>query len=346
MSTLALISQMGAPAAIPDIVLLLLDRERDVSRSAAEAVSRLTKLLSPTELPWLDLVMRERSPYRWSYPSAWAELKPDRLGLLQRFGRESVCALGMASLHFSGYVRDEALRKLTDAQDGTELPFLLLRLNDWVQEVRHTAHLLVRERLTIKYAPFFVSNIVLVSRLRLVRRGHQAEIVGAIECLLKSKDCQEAVETGLRSTDGHVKRACYELAFESASFDQVLLIERALSEKDPAVRLRAAERISVLPHAESVDHLLPRTMWGAKTDDQSGPSFGRRPGRESSAHASLPRGCVEQIQQGITGLENKKSAENLLFLSDELRGGIDASLYKDYVLVLLFIILPKQWYHL
>jgi hypothetical protein len=54
---------------------------------------------------------------------------------------------------------------------------------------------------------------------------------------------------------------------------------------------------------------------------------GRRPGRESSAHASLPRGCVEQIQQGITGLENKKSAENLLFLSDELRGGIDASQY-------------------
>jgi hypothetical protein len=36
---------------------------------------------------------------------------------------------------------------------------------------------------------------------------------------------------------------------------------------------------------------------------------------------------VEQIQQGITGLENKKSAENLLFLRDELRGGIDASQY-------------------
>ena len=135
MSTLALISQTGDPAAIPDIVLLLLDRDREVSRSAAEAVSKLTRLLSPSELPWLDLVMRERSPYRWSYPSAWAELKPDQLHLLERFGSESVYALGMASMHFSGYVRDEALRKLSDAQGGTELPFLLLRLNDWVQEV-------------------------------------------------------------------------------------------------------------------------------------------------------------------------------------------------------------------
>jgi len=258
MSTLALISQTGDPAAIPDIVLLLLDRDREVSRSAAEAVSKLTRLLSPSELPWLDLVMRERSPYRWSYPSAWAELKPDQLPLLERFGSESVYALGMASMHFSGYVRDEALRKLSDAQGGTELPFLLLRLNDWVQEVRHTAHLLVRERLTTQYAPFFVSSIALVNRLRLVRRGHQAEIVGAIERLLKSKDCQEAVEIGMGSPDGHVKRACYELAFESASFDQVPLIERALSEKDPAVRFRGAERISVLPNADSMDHLLSR----------------------------------------------------------------------------------------
>src|SRR5260370_13863650 len=198
MSTLALISQIGDPAAIPDLVVLLLDRDRDVSGSAAAAVSKLIRLLSPAELPWLDLVMRERSPYRWSYPSAWAELTSDQLHLLQRFGKESIYALGMASLHFSGYVRDEALRKLTDAQDGAELPFLLLRLNDWVQEVRHTAHLLVRERLTTKYAPFFVSNIALGNRLRLVRRGQQGEIVGAISSLLNSRDCQEARETGCR----------------------------------------------------------------------------------------------------------------------------------------------------
>ena len=135
-TTLALICQTRDPAAIPDIVPLLL--------------SELTRVLGPAELPWLDQVMREHSPYRWSYPSAWAELKPGQLKCLKRFGTESVLALGMASLHFSGNVRDEALRKLSDVQDGTELPFLLMRLNDWVQEVRHTAHLLVRERLTTK----------------------------------------------------------------------------------------------------------------------------------------------------------------------------------------------------
>ena len=128
--TLALISQARDPDAIPDIVLLLLDRDRDVARSAASAVSALVEVLRPEDLPWLDQVMRERSPYNWSYPSSWAELKPGQMNLLQRFEEESVFALGVASMHYSGYVRDEALRKLSDTQDGTELPFLLLRLND------------------------------------------------------------------------------------------------------------------------------------------------------------------------------------------------------------------------
>jgi hypothetical protein len=92
--------------------------------------------------------MRERSPYNWSYPSPWAELKPGQLNLLQRFEGESVFALGVASMHYSGYVRDAALRRLSDTQDGSELPFLLLRLNDWVEEVRQTALALVRLRVT------------------------------------------------------------------------------------------------------------------------------------------------------------------------------------------------------
>src|SRR5215467_4000626 len=54
--TLALISETRDPAVIPDIVLLLLDRDRDVARSAASAVSALVEVLRPEDLPWLDHV--------------------------------------------------------------------------------------------------------------------------------------------------------------------------------------------------------------------------------------------------------------------------------------------------
>jgi len=256
--TLALISQTRDPAAIPDIVLLLLDRDRDVARSAASAVSALVEVLRPEELPWLDQIMRELSPYNWSYPSPWAELKPGQLDLLQRFEEESVFALGVASMHYSGYVREEALRELSATEDGTELPFLLLRLNDWVQQVRQTALSLVRLRVTSKYAPFFVMNIALVNRLRLARRGEQEGIVGEIEQLLRSEQGRTALLTGLASTDYQVKRACYKLGFGAESLHQIQLVEKALSEPDPAIRLQGAQRIASLSDPKSVDQILSR----------------------------------------------------------------------------------------
>jgi hypothetical protein len=81
--------------------------------------------MKPAELPWLDQLMRDRSPYRWSYPSAWADLKPSQLDQVKELSTVSAFPLGMASFHFSGYIREGALRLSGDVVKGTELPFLL-----------------------------------------------------------------------------------------------------------------------------------------------------------------------------------------------------------------------------
>jgi hypothetical protein len=44
--------------------------------------------------------------------------------------------MALASFHPSGYVREEAIAHLAAVWDGTELPFLLIRVNDWVAPVR------------------------------------------------------------------------------------------------------------------------------------------------------------------------------------------------------------------
>ena len=257
-TTLALISQTHDAAAIPDVVSLLLNRNRRIAHAAANTVSALVETVTPTGLPWLDQLMRERSRYRWSYPSGWADLKAKGVGRLQLFGEQSAYALGMASFHFNGFVREEALRKLGEAEDGTELPFLLLRLNDWVTAVRDTADRLVRERLNHRYAPFFVLSIQLVNRLRSVRRGKQHEIVEAIEHLLTSEGGFAALEAGFSATDRQVRRICYEVALRSAGTHQGPVVERALSEKDPAVQLQAARNISLVRDSELLTQLLLR----------------------------------------------------------------------------------------
>lgn len=139
LATLGLIGQARETAAIPDIAPLLMDGNKDMAQATARVVSSLGALLKPGELPWLDQVMRDRSPYRWSYPSAWADLKPGQLDKVCRFLAISTFPLGLASFHFNGHVRESAVRPLGDVFNGTELPFLLLRLNDWVPQVRGTA---------------------------------------------------------------------------------------------------------------------------------------------------------------------------------------------------------------
>ena len=154
---LALLADRGDPVAIPDLALLLLDHNHSVATAAAATIAILTKSLHLSGLKWLDEAMRVRSPYKWMYPNPWAELRQGGLGRLQKLGANSVFALGLASFHFSGYVREEALRKLAEIRDGSELPYLLLRLNDWVKPVREL-HETKCETVYKKFMPQFLST--------------------------------------------------------------------------------------------------------------------------------------------------------------------------------------------
>jgi HEAT repeat protein len=255
---LTLIGDTHDAAAIPDIASHLLDRNRAVAMAAASAVSALMATLQTSELPWLDQLMRERSQYRWSYPSAWAALKPGQVGRLRLLGESSVPFIGLASFHLSGYVRAEALRILAEAHDGTELPFLLLRLNDWVKPVREFARFFLDQRLVAAYAPFFVLNITLVDRLRFVQREQHLGAIDAIQQLLKSE--ATAVTSGLSSPDRAVKRICYEMYLGSTGSDCETLIVRALAEDDPAVRVQAAKAIASVQNKDRVESLMAAAM--------------------------------------------------------------------------------------
>ena len=89
LAMLELIGEAREPVAIPDLAPLLLNRNNDIAQATARVVSALGALLKPAELPCLDQFMRGRSPYRWSYPSAWADLKPSQLDQVQKLNFET-----------------------------------------------------------------------------------------------------------------------------------------------------------------------------------------------------------------------------------------------------------------
>jgi len=75
---------------------------------------------------------------------------------------EGVSQAGLASFHYNGYLREDAVRVLAESSSGREVPFLILRLRDNVPKVRAMAEAAIRDRLIPVYTPYFVSSFSLV----------------------------------------------------------------------------------------------------------------------------------------------------------------------------------------
>jgi hypothetical protein len=107
----------------------------------------------------------------------------------------------MASFHQSGYVREAAINKLDQITSGTELSFLILRLNDWVSNVRDAAYGAIGSRLKPEYALHFFSNLTLVSRLQDAGRADHQALIQAINELFQGDECRSALLESLTSDD-------------------------------------------------------------------------------------------------------------------------------------------------
>lgn len=241
---LSAIGGLGEPAAIIDILPFVLADSSDVASAAATAVQRLTAATSPADLTGLDIELRERSPYAGRYRLDWHRLSPGELGRLERFGEASVSLLGMASFHESGYVREAAIMRLDLITSGVELPFLLIRLNDWVSNVRDAAHKSVRSRLIHAYCRSFVANLALISRLEQTERGSHQSLIEAIHELLKSAESRSMLLEAFGSDDRFIRRASFRLAIHAREIDLPEVLRRGLKDQDTVIRLWAAQRVS------------------------------------------------------------------------------------------------------
>lgn len=69
---------------------------------------------------------------------------------------------GLLTQHWNGHVREEAVRQLGSTDERLAVPFVLLRLNDWVEEVRRAAGEVVRQWLEGSPLTFLALNLPLV----------------------------------------------------------------------------------------------------------------------------------------------------------------------------------------
>jgi HEAT repeat protein len=232
-------TEQRLPAAAWDILALLEDFLGGGLEERETITARIGSLLAdlPIEdLPELDQLVRSAfDSYRWGGLS----LRPADVPALERV-RGGAAVLGTASFHPSGYVREAAVAELAGIRSGEELPFLLLRLNDWVDPVRRRALAAVRERIEPSYASDLANNLALVIRLEGCGRAAHGDIVRAVEDLLILPACRGALLEGLRSAGRRVRRRCARLLDRIPPAEALDLSRGLIASPDPGLRAEAA----------------------------------------------------------------------------------------------------------
>lgn len=235
-----LIGQSVEIAAVPHLIPLLLERNTDLRSTAVNAVESLLRTCQLEDLVRLDEYIRDFSPY---FPNsrleAWNKMK---ISDFKKVMKDRVLVY-LCSFHPNGYIREKAVEELSQIKDGQELPYLLIRLNDWVETIRTQARMAVNVRINSEYASVFINNLPLVLRLRTRNRVSHHHIVESVFGLLNLEESFQAVMDGLESSTFITKRMCYQIALGYQNSQLQLILNKALKQSEPIIRVMACRVI-------------------------------------------------------------------------------------------------------
>jgi len=239
------IGEAGEVAAVPYLLPFVLERAFEVR--AAATIHQLMETATEEEVARLH---EGRSHLHTSDPidtdarlrQNWGNLRPEQVSDFDRFGPASVWVLGLTSFHWVGHVRQAAVEGLARLDELRAVPFLLLRANDWVRQVRQPAQRRLESLLDAGRAEYFAHSLGYLRRLARGGRGDHGPFIEKVRAVLVSEPdlaaLRQAAATGARV----VRREAFDLAWQREDSAITALLASALEDADVVIRHRAAQR--------------------------------------------------------------------------------------------------------
>lgn len=194
-------------------------------------------------------IMKKVQGKQWN--SVYDEVKYTKLDLesmanLLKFPPDvSIHLLGVASLNSNGYVREKALRLISGVRISSAIPYVLLRLNDWVLPVRQLAEHILKNTLTADNIDIFIDNAYLVNKLQNVLRVDLKNTRQEIVDYLKDDSLKDKIKNGLKNPQVKTRLFCYMLLMDRIAFEEDV-INSALNDKCFEIRMWLVEAIKIL----------------------------------------------------------------------------------------------------
>jgi hypothetical protein len=161
--------------------------------------------------------------------------------------------------HRNGYVREHATRWLDQVQTGHEVPFLILRMNDWVASIRGVARGAMERRLRLSMAGALLRHIAMLRRLERWGRTDHAPFLKRAMAFLRRPDLAPHRMAALSSRDVASRHELFSLALAAEPHRRVELASLAARDPDRRVRrwaLRQLQGATAVDKLEVVEFFL------------------------------------------------------------------------------------------
>lgn len=263
---IALLADAGDARSLTELLPFLPPDAHRLGPDAASAATSVLERCSPLQLAWFDQWYRggwlTQTFGRFTSTAppapAWNDV---RLGS-PAWAREFKGVVALASFHRDGFVRERAVRLLTDFEDGFELPYLLIRTNDWVADVQAAALVAVSRRIARPYAPHWFRSLGLLDRLRATQRREAdlARLIRRVDALLLEVEVRPLLATALSKGELSVRRATLRLALSLSPRDGQTMLLASLHDDDPVIAITAAEAVLRRAGSDDASALIDQTI--------------------------------------------------------------------------------------
>lgn len=257
------IAEQCGSGTIADLVRCLFSDAGEVRTAAGHALQQQVSRLSDEELLQLDWDVRDLWRGRHGYAGfAWSNTSSDDVENLAADPISRSTVLGLLSFHHNGYVRERAIKLLAGIADGSEIPFLLIRLNDWVSPVADAAAKALKQRLNDAHLPYLLRHIALVLRLLQLRRRDLSEVVGLVGDLLTRVENDAALAEAILSPNRELRRGVVHIGLRRGGEAACRTVRHGLGSEDPVVRLWCVKQLEDRFHGDdnSLDAILERLV--------------------------------------------------------------------------------------
>jgi HEAT repeat protein len=241
LTALAAIVSDNLWTALPYIAPLLGSLSEEIRTEAAKAVAVLLESDLAFKLGYLSSGLGRLLPNE--FQKELQRIDRSKVFSLQAEPDVAWAVFGLISFHPNGWVRETAVERLGMLIDGCEIPFLLVRANDWVKVITERARALVEERIRNRPVQQLTRWLTTVYAFRSRMRGPIGILIEQLVARVAKEESPEVIfEMSARAGGGFRRWLLRDVFLPNVPETRTVLVELLASDEDPIVRLMAWEK--------------------------------------------------------------------------------------------------------